>query len=76
VSYEEFLAHFKYNQTATLLREVFAQIDKDKSGKLSKQEIINAIKVLQCRVLLKAFCVCDVYLLQVKKNSQGSLSLV
>lgn len=44
ISYEEFLAHFHYNQTATLLRDLFNRIDKDKSGFLTKNEIIDAIK--------------------------------
>lgn len=44
ISYEEFLAHFRYNQQATLLRELFARIDTDKSGFLTKNEIIEAIK--------------------------------
>ena len=44
MSYEEFLAHFNYNQTATLLQELFAKIDADKSGTLTKTEIMNAIK--------------------------------
>ncbi|XP_060599280.1 calmodulin-A-like [Ruditapes philippinarum] len=44
VSYEEFLQVFHYNQTATLLRELFNNIDKDKSGFLTKKEIIDAIK--------------------------------
>ncbi|WAR10846.1 CALL3-like protein [Mya arenaria] len=44
ISYEEFLSHFRYQQTATLLRELFTRIDKDGSGRLTKQEIVNAIK--------------------------------
>ncbi|KAL4217061.1 hypothetical protein ACF0H5_023517 [Mactra antiquata] len=44
ISYEEFLAHFNYNQTATLLRDLFNRIDTDKTGFLSKQNILDAIK--------------------------------
>lgn len=44
ISYEEFLAHFRFNQTATLLLELFQRIDTDKSGFLSKNEILAAIK--------------------------------
>ena len=44
LDYEEFLEHFCYQSTASGLRELFDKIDKDKSGTLTKDEIINAIK--------------------------------
>ena len=44
ISYEEFLAHFGFSQTATLLLELFERIDADKSGFLTKSEILAAIK--------------------------------
>ena len=44
LDYEEFLEHFNYQSTANGLRELFDKIDKDKSGTLTKDEIVNAIK--------------------------------
>lgn len=44
ISYEEFLEHFHYDKTAILLRELFNKIDTDKSGFLTKKEIVAAIK--------------------------------
>ncbi|KAH3708322.1 uncharacterized protein LOC127857857 [Dreissena polymorpha] len=52
ISFEEFLVHFRYQQTASYLRDLFARIDKDKSGFLTKAEIIDAIKAdeeLSCK---------------------------
>ena len=38
------MEHFNYQSTASGLRELFEKIDKDKSGTLTKGEIINAIQ--------------------------------
>lgn len=44
MDYEEFLDHFNYQSTANGLRELFDKIDKDKSGTLTKDEILSAIQ--------------------------------
>ncbi|KAH9498581.1 hypothetical protein Btru_007456 [Bulinus truncatus] len=44
VSYEEFLRVFGVNQEATVMRQVFVKLDADKSGYLSKDEILAAVK--------------------------------
>lgn len=44
LDYEEFLRVFGVQQTATVMHQVFERLDKDKSGFLTKDEIIDAIQ--------------------------------
>ncbi|KAI8775840.1 uncharacterized protein LOC106050380 [Biomphalaria glabrata] len=44
VSYEEFLRVFGVHQEATVMRQVFSKLDADKSGFLTKDEILAAVK--------------------------------
>ncbi|KAK7507170.1 hypothetical protein BaRGS_00001105 [Batillaria attramentaria] len=44
LDYEEFLRVFGVQQTATVMHQVFQELDKDQSGFLTKDELINAIQ--------------------------------
>ncbi|KAL5005997.1 hypothetical protein ScPMuIL_017155 [Solemya velum] len=44
VNYEEFLVVFGYRKTGSVLRDVFVTLDKDKSGFLTKEELIAGIQ--------------------------------
>jgi Ca2+-binding EF-hand superfamily protein len=43
VNYEEFLVVFGLRNTGNILQRIFDELDKDKSGFLSKEEIMAAI---------------------------------
>ena len=44
VDYEEFLRVFGVQSTATVMFDVFTKLDKDGSGYLTKEEILEAVK--------------------------------
>lgn len=44
INYDEFLDIWGRRSTGELLRDIFKRLDADKSGNLSKEEIINGIQ--------------------------------
>ncbi|CAL1543621.1 unnamed protein product [Lymnaea stagnalis] len=58
VSYEEFLRVFGVQQEATVMRQIFSKLDADKSGFLSKEEILESVKS-EFELKLKASKIAD-----------------
>ncbi|CAG5119198.1 unnamed protein product, partial [Candidula unifasciata] len=58
VSYEEFLYVFGVESAATVMKQVFAKLDTDGSGFLTKEEILEAVKA-ESELKLKADKIAD-----------------
>ncbi|BFZ22030.1 hypothetical protein BsWGS_25068 [Bradybaena similaris] len=69
VSYEEFLHVFGVESAATVMKQVFAKLDVDGSGFLTKEEILDAVKA-ENELKLKADKISDLLIYWVKDKDK------
>lgn len=69
MSYEEFLHVFGVESAATVMKQVFAKLDVDGSGFLTKEEILDAVKA-ESELKLKADKISDLLIYWVKDKDK------